>query len=323
MIDFSILPAITQNIIILISVVAIKIVISQFSTDNSMRYFRFYCQRLSDKVNKPSNSHYQQKISGLVALFITLTPIIVIVWLFEEFIAIKWLWQSLLLYISLGSFHFSSLGNSIQLALKSDNKNKARELLQQECLRDTSMLSTFGLSKATIEMQLLKHLQLHIIVGCCFLFVGPIMALSYRLLLEMHYSWNTKIKRFQYFGLASNFLLQLVLWLPLRLYYCLYLLTTLGQRTPLFLRSTWQYFFQLNTNIIIMLHALKLNTQLAGVAMYSQQKLRRSNINSSANQADISDIVNASKQLFVIDILIVILLLAIAIFGYLLPLITS
>lgn len=313
MYSFEALPNLVQHTAILAIVIIVKLIIAKFSGNLSathgMQYFQFYCQRLSDKVNKSTNSDHQQKIAGLIALLITLAPLIVILWLFEEFVAIEQLWQVLLLYMALGHFNLSSLSNKISRALTNNDKQTAKSLLQENCLRDTRQLSAMGLSKATIEMQLIKHIQLHIVVSFCYLLIGPIAALAYRLVLEMHYSWNTKVAKFFYFGQASNFLMQLITWLPTRVYYTTYLLTTIGHNFFHFWRVTRQSFFQLTPNLLVELHALNLNIQLGGVAMYNQQKLRRLGFNTSGNQPLVTDINNSSKQLLIVDIALVILLI--------------
>lgn len=343
MIDLSTLPTIIQSIAILVVVVLVKLIIVRLSsgklttakpttatfsvnTDTStnigIQYFRFYCQRLSDKVNKSNNSNDQQAIAGFIALLISLAPLVIILWLFEEFVAINWLWQFLLLYFAFGNFNLSSVSAQISQALLKNEKQSAKNLLSNYCLRDTNPLSSMGLSKATIEMHLLKHLQLHFAVACCFLLIGPVMALACRLVLEMHYSWNTKLLKFLNFGQSSHLILQIILWLPSRIYYFLYLTMTIGHNFFLFWRLTRRYFFQLNTNIIIELHALNLRVKLGGVAMYNQQKLRRGNFNEQGREPEISDIDNARKQLFLVDISAIILLAIIIVLSYL-PLIMN
>lgn len=323
MIDFSTLPTIIQSITLLVVVVIVKLIIARFNLSHStdinsgMQYFRFYCQRLSDKVNNSKNSNEQRRIAGFIALLITLAPLVIILSLFEQFIAINWLWQLMLLYFAFGNFNLSTISAGISKALLSGDNSLAKNLLSHHSLRDTATLSTMGLSKATIEMQFLKHVQLHFVVACCFLFIGPIMALAYRLILEMHYSWNTKITKFYQFGQASNFVVQVILWLPARIYYFLYLTTTIGHNFFLFWRLTRRYFFQLNTNIIIELHALNLRIKLGGVAMYNQTKLRRVNFNEQGRQPEVSDIANARKQLFSVDISAVILLCLLTALSYL------
>ena len=307
------LPPLSESIIILLSVVLIKFLISTHWPDNTMAYFRFYCQRLSDKVNKAENSIYQQQISGLIAFLITLIPIVLIIGLFEAFIAINWLWQAVLLYFALGDMSLTRQVKSIVLACQQQDKIGARTLLSPLVLRDVSNLSPMGIHKATIEMQLLKNLQWLYSVCFWFIVIGPLAALSYRLIVEMHYSWNSKREQFNNFGKIALTCHQLFNWLPTRVFYLLYLISISGSSVGLYWRLTRSHFFTLSSNIVIALHALVLNVQLGGVAMYDQQKLRRASLNESARAPEASDTLRAAQSLRKINIFSAILLLFIAI----------
>ena len=83
-------PYLYSAVITLLLVIALKALVSQFITQQHLAFFNFYCQRLADKVSKPSNSARQQNISGLIAILITLLPIVAILWLFEVFIEIQY-----------------------------------------------------------------------------------------------------------------------------------------------------------------------------------------------------------------------------------------
>lgn len=85
-------------------------------------------------------------------------------------------------------------------------------------------------------MQLLRTLQQGYTVAIIFLIAGPLAALSYRLLLEMHYCWNTKLISHKYFGLYSKHLVNLLQWLPVRVFSLLLLFTSIGKNFVLFWR---------------------------------------------------------------------------------------
>ncbi|WP_448567293.1 cobalamin biosynthesis protein CobD/CbiB [Thalassotalea ganghwensis] len=307
------LPPLTESIIILLCVVLLKYLLSAAWPDNTMVYFRFYCQRLSDKVNKAENSRYQQQLSGLIAFLITLLPLVTIIGLFEAFIAIEWLWQAVLLYFALGDMSLSKHIKSIVLACQQQDKLGARALLKPFVLRDVSTLSPMGIYKATIEMQLLKNLQWLYAVGFWFILLGPIAALTYRLTLEMHYSWNSKREQYREFGKASALCYQYLNWLPGRLFYLIYLISISGNTLGLYWRLTRSAFFSLTSNILLALHALVLNVQLGGVAIYGQEKLRRVSFNAAGRAPEASDTLNSAQSLKKINIFSGILLVFVAI----------
>ncbi|NQZ80876.1 MAG: cobalamin biosynthesis protein [Colwellia sp.] len=286
----------TSSVFILLSVVLIKTILSRFIIHQPLQFFRFFCDRLADKVNKPNNSSNQQVIAGIIAILVTLLPLVIILWLFENFIEVPQIWHALIIYFALGSFGISQKSEKIAQALISNNNYQAKQILSPLVLRDTDKLSNLGLSKACIEMQLLHKLQQGFIVGCYYLIAGPLAAITFRLLLEMHYSWNTKAKNFQFFGRYINQMINLLQWLPARLFVVILLLSTVGQNFILFWHLLKTQFFRLNNNMVVYSLALALEKQLGGVAMYNGSKLRRQSFNEQARQPEAIDIIHASKR---------------------------
>ena len=296
MINVPNIDAFSSSILLLFGTLFIKFILRKFNQPNPLLFFHFYCQKLAEKVNKSTNTPNQNKISGVIATFITLLPIIIILWLFEVFIEVPWLWQGFLLYLALGSFNLTHISKSLAQALVANQYYLAKQILNPWVLRETEELSNLGLSKACIEMQLLRTLQQHITVCACYLFAGPLFALSYRLLLEMHYSWNVKRLSTTQFGLCANQLVNIIQWLPVRLF-TLLLLCSAGQNTVLFWRLIKGRFFQLNNNISIHCLALILEIKLGGVAIYEGVKQRRMSFNDQARQPQATDIIHATQTI--------------------------
>jgi len=296
------LSSFSYQLLILLTVILSKTIVSHFIRHEPLRFFQFYCQKLSDKVNNPLNSPKQQTIAGLVAVIITLLPIVIILWMFEAFVEVNFLWQALLLYISIGSFGLTQTNKAIAQALASNQNYQAKQTLEPFALRETESLSSLGLSKASIEMQLLRTLQQGYTVAIVFIVFGPLMAIAYRLLLEMHYCWNTKLVMHSHFGLYSKHLVNLIQWFPVRVFSLLLLFANLGKNFLLFWRLSRKYFFQLNNSIALLLLALNLEVKLGGVAIYndtthSKVKLRKSSFNDLARQPQVTDIIHANKKI--------------------------
>jgi len=301
MTDLTTLSSFSYQLVILLIVISAKATINHFISHEPLQFFQFYCQKLSDKVNKPHNSPQQQTISGLVAILVTLLPIAVILYLFEAFIEVNILWQALLLYFAIGSFGLTETNKTIAQALVAKQSYFAKQTLKPWVLRETEPLSPIGLSKSSIEMQLLRTLQQGYTVAVIFLIIGPLTAISYRLILEMHYCWNTKLVQHRYFGLYSKHLVNLLQWLPVRIFSLLLLFTSIGKDFVLFWRLCKQYFFQLDNNIALLLLALNLEVKLGGVALYQhsnqdKQKLNKASFNDLARQPQITDIIHASSK---------------------------
>lgn len=302
MADSIALSSFSYQLLILLVVIVCKTIISHFIQHEPLQFFQFYCQKLSDKVNKAQNTPQQQTIAGAVAILVTLLPIAIILYLFEAFIEVEILWQALLLYLAIGSLGITGISKTIAQALVAKQNYLAKQTLKPWVLRETEPLSSLGLSKGCIEMQLLRTLQQGYAVAVIFLIGGPLAAISYRLLLEMHYCWNTKLTTYRYFGLYSKHLINILQWLPVRIYALLLLFTSIGKNFTLFWRLSKQHFFQLNNNIALLLLALSLEVKLGGVALYTEpnqtkQKLRKASFNDLARQPQVTDIIHASNKI--------------------------
>lgn len=309
-------PYLYSSAVILLLVLALKAIVGLFTTHQPLSFFSFYCQRLADKVNKASNSARQQNISGLIAILVTLTPIIAILWLFETFIELPWLWHGLLLYLALGNIGLSKVNKSIARELVANNTYQAKQAIAPFVLRQTEQLSVLGLSKACIEMQVLRSSQLLVCVGFYYLMFGPLVALSFRLLLEMHYVWNIKIIRYVHFGAAVNHIVKLLQWLPSRVFAIVLLIGTIGQNTLLNWRLTRSKFLQIGNGLLLHILALGLEIKLSGVAMYQGQKLRKASFNDHARQPQATDIIHANKRINYALYICVLLVMMAAIISY-------
>lgn len=287
----------TYHVVILMVVLLIKFLVSHFIVHEPLRFFKFYCLQLGNKVNNSKNSTSHQTMAGLLALLVTLVPIVIILWLFTDFVAVDYLWQGLLLYLALGSLNLGKINKGIAQALVAKQNYLAKQTLKPLLLRETEQLSQVGLSKAAIEMQLLRSVQQIYVVSFLFVSVGPLAALSYRLLLEMHYCWNTKLVQYKYFGFYSQLFVQLIQWLPSRLMALFILLSTVGQGSLLFWRLTRVHLFKLNNDFILAVFAFSLTVRLGGVAMYQEGKLRKLAFNNLGKQPEPRDIIKATQKI--------------------------
>jgi len=289
------LPFLTTLLIFLV-VVLVKILLSIFFIKEPMHWFRFFCLQLANKVNNQNNSAQQQKIAGLLAALVTLSPLLIILWLFESFIEVNWLWQGFLLYFALGSFGLTRSSIKIAKALIANNSDEAKRLIEPLTLRNTNKLSSLGLTKASVEMQLLQTIQQCFTVAFFFFLGGAYAALFFRLLLEMHYSWNIKQRQYQAFGAFVNNMVQLLQWLPTRLFVMFLLLGTIGQHFILNLQKLNKDFFRLDNAIAVHCIALVIGKKTGGVAMYNNEKLRRLSFNNNVLEPTPNDIIYVAKR---------------------------
>jgi len=306
----------SSTVLLLFVVILIKALMTRLVNHQPLSFFNFYCQKLSEKVNKSQNPAKQQTIAGFVAVVITLSPLMTILWLFELFIEVPWVWQGFLLYLAIGPFNLATTSKSVAQALVANQNYLAKQTLQPLLLRETEQLSKMGLSKSCIEMQLLKTLQQNFVVIFYFLIFGPLVALCYRLILEMHYSWNIKQAAFSSFGKQASILVNLIQWLPVRLFTLLMLIMHSKQNLLLSWRLIKGKFFRFNSDIAIHCLALNLQVRLGGVAMYHGDKLRKISFNDQARQPEPTDIIHTSKQLKSTLILCAVMLIMISVFTF-------
>lgn len=297
-----------NSLLLLVSVVIIKFIIVNIKKDNnSTNFFSLYCQRFATKVNKPQNSSSQQKLSGWLALILSISTIVTFLWIFEIFIEVVWLWQALLLYFSVGNFNSYRLSNSLIKQLHDNDKTKAKKSLQPLVLRECESLSTLGLTKAFIEMQLLKANQLWLAPCLLFLLISPLAAITFRLVLAMHYQWNIKEKKFKYFGSAAALILNAIQWIPSKLLGLTLIITNINNHFLLHWRLVLIDLMTLNNDFLLHIFALANDIQLSGVAIYQGKKIRKKTFNPQGRQPEIKDIKTANKKLTVAIVFLVII----------------
>ena len=294
---FSDISPFTGQVLLLVAVICLKWLVTRFSPIDTFQFFRFYCTQLAKKVNKVENSDNQRVIAGCLAFVINYLTIIIILWLFQDFIEVLWLWQGLLLFIAIDGFHLSIAGKKLAKTLVANNKYEAKQIVNTYVLRDTETMSVMGLTKAFIEVQILKINQQLLVTCFYYLIAGPLAAISYRLCLEMHYRWNIKQAPYRSFGKPIHLIIQLLQWLPIRLISLLILVTSMKSQTLLIWRLIKKDFFVLNNNILLHCFALVNEVQLAGVAIYQGNKLRRPAFNEQARQPQPSDIIHANLRI--------------------------
>jgi adenosylcobinamide-phosphate synthase len=317
------------QLLVLSAVMMSKIVITAISPHYPWRFFNLYCRLLSDKVLRVNASPNQQRLAGLISVFITLTPVTIILWLFSAFIEVVFLWNAFLLYMAIGATDLPKLSREVASCLLADKKQDAKKVISPWLLRQTEPLSSMGIAKANIEVLLLKSLQQFYLPIFIYFLFGPLLAFAFRLLLEMRYAWNVKLPLYVQFGAFSYQLSNIITWLPSRLLALICLLSSAPNRWLIYFRLSKEHFWQLNNDYFLQLLSFSLGTKLGGVALYdekktlkqltlpdsegitlanqlimknniestTQRKLRKKQFNDKARQPDIHDIFHTIKKI--------------------------
>lgn len=198
-----------QPILVVCAALALEKFIPISSSIDPLCFFRFVCQRMAAKVLDQDYSSKQLLISGSLAMLSLIVPLLVLVYIVLQFASYQWVLDTILLWVII---QFTGNLKIVQRSVDALNTNKkqlAKELLQQILLRDTQTLSPLGLTKASHETVFLRYHHQQFTTILCYLLLGPIVALCYRLCYETNQVWNIKLKMFTYFGRITNMIVQI------------------------------------------------------------------------------------------------------------------
>jgi adenosylcobinamide-phosphate synthase len=271
-----------QTILVVWCAVILEKFITISSSIDPLSFFRFVCQQMANKVRKKEYSSKQLLISGSLALCVLILPLLAITYLLLEFASYQWLLDTLLLWVLLQytqDVHYMMKGLT---ALEAGKTQLSKSLIQQKMLRDTSPLSSLGLTKAALECAFLRyHHQLFTTI-LCYLTLGPIATLGYRLCYEAHHVWNVKLSSFTMFGRLANTITFLVQLLPsLILSVSFIVVSRISTLINVMLQKTiWALIRDalLKQNILsLLLFSLSqgVSTNTGGPVMYAQKKYNR------------------------------------------------
>lgn len=237
---------------------------------------------MANKVFRSSYSHQQLTISGSFALLILVIPLLIVTYLLHQFASYQWLIDILLLWIIIQITDDIDTVNKANKALQVKHKQLAKDLLQQKLLRSTQSLSSLGLIKASLETLYLRYHHQQFTTILCYLILGPVAALAYRLSYEAHQIWNVKQVKFSYFGRLSNIVTQVIQLMPCLIMSISFVFISTPKELISHLKQKNWYTgllqtMSLNSNQSILLQSLTsaLGVNTGGPVMYDNQKIKR------------------------------------------------
>jgi adenosylcobinamide-phosphate synthase len=249
-----------------------------------LTFVRFLASRMADRVcptcsltakSQPNKTQFW--LSGSVAAFMIVTPTLLILVIFREFVYYPELFDAIILYLCIQFSSHIQRFQHIRRALLEGKKKLARDFLAPMVLRETAMLSDVGISKAAIETLLLRfHYQALV---CFFLFIifGPFTLLTYRLCYELHLVWNSKIDAYRQFGKPLAKLVMLFQWLPIRLNSLLFIVLSRGFKISSYLKTQklTTHWNESHGAILLRANHFALDINLSGAVFYKNTKVRR------------------------------------------------
>lgn len=179
--------------------------------------WRHLAEAIAEKVNRADDPAKQQRLSGSLALSIMWVTAGVLLMVLSQLV-----WAAavnfVLLWLALDWKPLAQITLQIERALLREDKPTARTLLAKKLNRDTLSLSPMGIAKAGCETLLLGYARG--LTGVLFWYAigGGIAAFLYTLLVQLSRYWSPRIQEYSQFGLAASSLLNIIDWLPSRLF---------------------------------------------------------------------------------------------------------
>ncbi|CAM4232436.1 cobalamin biosynthesis protein CobD/CbiB [Pseudoalteromonas byunsanensis] len=213
-------------------------------------------------------------LSGTLAFVLPVLTIVILCFLLAQFAYYpNWL-GGLVLYLCLDT-RINTRAKRIATLLKQGQKSTARQLLQGVVARDVSQLSKVGIAKACIDSTSLRTIRHYYVIIIFYLFLGPIAALSYKLLLLCDHAWRDCIKPNSRFLAPLKHTIYFTEWLPLRAFVLLMALFLNPKKVAHYIKHYARYFYQRNSGWILALFAANLRVQLGGPCFYLEQRFEK------------------------------------------------
>ncbi|WP_213995710.1 cobalamin biosynthesis protein [Arsukibacterium sp.] len=243
-------------------------------------------QQLAKKVHPDiSRSHFQQQLSGTLALLLLLTLTLAIAYGFYLLSELPLVLDALILYFCLGSRLTLQQAAAVADSINRQQLTLARQRARPLLLRDRQNLSAMGLSKACIESVLHSNAANLVAVIFWFLVGGGLLTLAYTLLQVAARQWNSKLPHYRYFGLTAARCYQLAVAPGLVISALLLALQTGLSRAWRNYRTNEALFFNWPSRLLLAAGASALSSRLGGPAFYAGTKTPRQRLGNGTEPA--------------------------------------
>lgn len=175
---------------------------------------------LATKVNHPERAVSQQLTAGILATLILVVPCGIIVSFLLSLAAYPWFFELIILYFCLCDSAFKPVAENIVDAIKTDNKQDAKQLLAPWTSQNTKVLSEVGLSKATIEKLFTTPIYGTLATILFFALGGAVMTLVVRMLRQLEHSWPPYHPHYHVFASFIGQFNRVIFFIPTLLWHC-------------------------------------------------------------------------------------------------------
>lgn len=219
-----------------------------------------------------------QYLAASLASILTLSVILILCTLLLEFAFYPAFFNGLILYLCLEHSNVNKKAMRITKLLKQKQKSAARELLTPLVVREVKTLSCAGIVKAVIECLILKTARHYFVVIFIFLLLGPVAALTYRLMTLMQCAWRSHIKPSSDFLTPLKVTIFIIEFIPIRLMAITIALIKSSKKSMHLIKHYGRHFYQTNTGWLLSVCAATLGVQLGGPAIYFGERFEKMRI---------------------------------------------
>lgn len=177
-------------------------------------YYRQIATAIARRVNRPENGAKQQRLAGTLAMILLVGVPLISYWGFSVLADSPLLLQGLLLIFLLYGRPIDHDLKWVMKEIGDSQVTSARLRLSQWVLRDTHKLEQAQLVSAASESLVINLAQGWFGVLFWYALLGPYAALAYRLIEQLHWSWNPKLERYRHFSRRVSQLHQCLSYLP-------------------------------------------------------------------------------------------------------------
>ena len=264
--------------------------------------FKILTIKMGDKV-VPSQrySPLQHIISGSLGAIFLVVPLCLLLLTIRSLAELPHLFDLLILLVIIDFGRVQQYYQGVLSAERKQQKLLARETLSKIVKRDTAPLSDIGIAKAAVEGLILRFHYQYMVTIILYLVAGSVVALAYRLLLEVAWHWHCRDPKFALFVRPVRAILAVIQGITLPLTFVLISLTnnpfsvlSALFRAPLRSISAW----------VLAAFGGALGIRLSGPAIYQGHKLRFAKVGGS-KEIKLSDLVYAKRAVERLKILVI------------------
>ena len=219
----------------------------------------------------PKESIVKQKISGILAVFLAVFPVVLVIVILNQNALFQLLITPLLLYLCIGPNSLKQHTLAVYQSLIDNDINQAKKNLSLIVSRETQQMDSSAIRRATIESTLENGADAIFAPLFWFVLTGATGVVFYRLINTLDAMWGYKNDRYLHFGWAAAKLDDLLNWIPARLTALSYALLGRTRQALVCWQQQAPDCESPNAGPVISAGAGALNLRLGGTAVYHGQ----------------------------------------------------